>query len=175
MATDQVNDEPLSALRVHRQEARKFLGGIPERTFARLESERIIVPAERGKAGRPSVYDLAVLVPAYCKFLQGATATGSGDREARARRDRSQADLNELRLKEASRSLLKRDQVIRDGRAFVAAAKAKLLALPRRLAQAGMIALEQQPAAADMVREALEEMARWRKSIDLLAAAKPDA
>jgi hypothetical protein len=164
----------LPPLRVHRQAARAFLGGVPERTFARLEAEGVIVPAERGKAGRPSVYDLAVITPAYIKHLQGAQPA-SGDREARARRDRSQADLNELRLLEARRELLKRETVVRDGKAFVAASRAKLLALPRRLVQAGLVPLDQQPAVLDLVREALEEMARWRTAGDLGAAATREA
>lgn len=159
---------------MHRHEARQFLGGIPERTFARLEAEGIIVPAERGKAGRPSVYDLTAITPAYIKHLQGA-APATGERESRARRDRSQADLNELRLKEARKELLPRAQIIRDGRNFIVAAKAKLLALPRRIVQAGLITQEQQAAVADLIREALEEMARWRKASDLLVPEQSNA
>jgi hypothetical protein len=170
------SDEAPQPLRtIHRPEARKLLGGIPERTFATLEADGVIVAAVRGSGRKPSEYDPWVIVPAYVAYLQHTAGKNGGDREARARRDRSQAELNEMRLKEARRELLPREQVIRDGKAFVQAAKAKLLALPRRIAQAGLITVEQQPAAADVVREALEEMARWRKGLDLLAGAKPGA
>ncbi|MFB3816125.1 MAG: hypothetical protein ACE147_00560 [Candidatus Methylomirabilales bacterium] len=159
---------------IRRPEACRLLGGMAERTFAKLEADGVIVPTVRGSGRRPSEYDPFTIVPAYLGYLKTGK-TASGDREARARRDRSQADLNELRLLEARKELLPRAQVVRDGKAFIVAAKAKLRALPRRMAQAGLVTLEQQPAVADLIREALEEMARWRKGIDLVAAAKGDA
>lgn len=164
-------DQPAGGLAVHRTQAQRVLG-LPTRTFARLEAEGVIVPKRRGKPGVPSVYDLAVIVPAYVEYVRGTSGKAAGDREARARRDRSQADLNELRLMQARKELLPRDQVIRDDLAFIAAAMAKLGALPRRMVQAGIIPIEQQSAVADLIREAREEMARWKSRTDLLAAAK---
>ena len=144
--------------------------GLPDRTFARLEAENVIVPRVRGRGSRASVYELDVIVPAYIEHLRAASPA-TGDRLARARRDTSQSELNELRLLERRKELLPRTQVIADGRAFVMAAKAKLLALPRRMAQAGVIANDAQEHVASLVREALEEMARWRTQMDLLEAA----
>lgn len=156
--------------RVKRAQARAILDQIPERTFARLESEGVVVPFIQGKGGRASVYDLAEIVPAYLLHLKAATPAGA-DRVARARRDVSQAELNEIRLEERRKEVLPRDQVVADGRAFVIATKAKLLALPRRLVQAGIVPVDAQPAVAGTIREALEEMARWRTQVDLLKAA----
>lgn len=147
-----------------------ILGGLPDRTFARLEAESVIAPRVRGRGSRPSVYELDVIVPAYIEHLR-STAPATGDRLARARRDTSQSELNELRLLEKRKELLPRTQVVADGRAFIAAAKAKLLALPRRLVQAGLLPNEAQEHVSSLVGEALEEMARWRTQVDLLEAA----
>lgn len=157
---------------VARVEAQRILDRIPTRTFARLEAEGVIVPKRRGKPGVQSIYDLATIVPAYIQHIKSATV--STDREARAQRDRAQAALHELRLKERSKDLLLRDQVVRDGRAFVLAARAKLLGLPRRMAQAGLVPAARQPIVADLLHEALEEMARWHTQLDLLAAERTD-
>jgi hypothetical protein len=156
---------------VHRKDAMRILDGIAERTFARLEAEGILVPFRRGKAGRPSIYDLTVIVPAYIQHVR-SSVPASGDREARARRDNAQAELHELRLVERRKELLPREQVVAEGRAFIVATRAKLLALPRRLVQSGYVPAEQQAAVADLIREALEEMGRWKRQLDLLEAAK---
>lgn len=153
-------------LHVKRVAARRVLGGIPARTFAQMESEGIIVPIRRGRRGRPSIYDLAEIVPAYIAYV---TSQRSDAAEARARRDRSLADLNELRLAERRRKLLPRDQVVRDGVAIVTASRAKLLALPRRLSQAGL-PREYEPTATEIVREALEELSQMSTLADLQAA-----
>jgi hypothetical protein len=159
---------------VYRPEAQRILGNIPPRTFARLESEGILVPTKRGRPGVPSEYDLSTLVPAYIEYVKSGTGK-NGDRDARARRDNAQAALHELRLAERRKELLPRDQVIREGRAFILAVRAKLLALPRRLVQAGYVAAEAQPSVAGVIGEALEEMSRWSTDLDLAAAAQEEA
>lgn len=168
---DKAGPTQLSSIPVNRVDARAFLGGIPERTFFKLESEGIIVAARRGGPGKLSVYDLATITPAYIAHLKAISPVG-GERESRSRRDLSQAELNELRLAERKKELLPRDQIVHEGRAFVIAVRAKLLAMPRRMAQAGHIPVEKQPAVAAMVRENLEEMSRWKTQNDLRAAAK---
>jgi hypothetical protein len=155
---------------IRRSEAIKFLG-VAERTFAKLEADGVIVPAIRGSGRRPSFYDLATITPAYITHLKAVSPVG-GERESRSRRDLSQAELNELRLAERKNELLPRDQVVREGRAAILAVRAKLLAMPRRMAQAGYIPVEKQPAVAAMIRETLEEMSRWKTQHDLLAAGK---
>jgi hypothetical protein len=155
--------------KVHRVEAREILGKVPDRTFARLEAEGIIIPSKRGKPGVPSVYDLAVIVPAYVAHLKTAQPANA-EKAARARRERSQADLNEQRLAEKQKELIPREQVVREGKAFVLATKAKLLAIPRRMGQAGIVPADKQPEVAALIREALEEMARWDEHLIQLEA-----
>lgn len=155
---------------INRVEARRLLGDMAERTFCKLEAEGILVAEKRGRGRRPSEYDPVKIVQAYIAYVRSATV--GADREARALRDRSQAALNELRLKERRKELLPREEVIRTGRAYIVAARAKLLALPRRMAQAGIVPPDRQAAAADLIAEALEEMARWRTQLDLLKAGK---
>jgi len=163
--------KPPERFLVRRIEARRIFGGMAERTFTKLEADGILVAKKRGKPGVPSIYDLHEIVPAYIAYAR-TTAPSGGDKEARARRDQSQAELNELRLAEHQRELLPRDDVVRDGQAFITAAKAKILGLPRRMVQAGQISREMQQAVAGLLLEALEEMARWKTYLDLLEAAK---
>jgi phage terminase Nu1 subunit (DNA packaging protein) len=158
------------ALIVNRTDAERILG-VPQRTFARLEAEGVVIPSRRGKPGVPSEYDLATIVPAYIDHLK-ASIGKNGDRQSRARRDQSQAELNELRLAERRKELLLREDVVREGQSFVKASQAKILSLPRRLVQAGHIPPETQQEVAGLLREALEEMARWNTELDLLRAAK---
>jgi hypothetical protein len=163
------NGKPRRKL-ITRIEARRLLGEMPERTFCRLEAEGILAAEIRGRGRKPSKYDPAKVVADYIAHVRSATV--GSDREARAARDRSQAALNELRLKQQQRELLPREEVIRTGRAYIVAARAKLLALPRRMTQAGIVPPDRQGAVVDMIREALEEMARWRTQLDLLKAGR---
>ena len=158
-------------MHVTRVTARKILGGVAERTFAKLEAEGILTAFRKGRGRLPSLYDLSVIVPQYIAYAR-TTAPSAGDKDARARRDQSQAELNELRLAERRKELLPREDVVRDGQAFVKATQAKILSLPRRLVQAGHIPPETEPAVAGLLQEALEEMARWKTALDLLHAAK---
>lgn len=127
--------------------------------------------AERGGRGRESRYDLAAVVEWQVERRVQARGGGAGGplslADERAKLTRLQSMRAAMELKAKQRDLLPRDQVVREGKAFVLATKAKLLALPRRIAQAGLIAVEQQPAVADVIREALEEMARWSDALDL--------
>jgi hypothetical protein len=155
---------------IHTHEIRKLLGNIPERTFAKLLSEGIITPAVRGSGRRPSEFVPFAAVQQYIAYLR---SQGSGDdRHARARRDAAQAEMTELRLKVQRRELLPRDQVVREGRSFIVAARAKLLTIPYRLVSAGLVPANAQPKVEELLYEALEEMSRWRKQADLLADAK---
>jgi len=136
------------------------------RTFDRLEAEGIVAPTRQGRGGRPSLYSLTVVVPAYLGYL-GQSRPATEDREARARRDRSAAELNELKIAELRGALLPREAVVRDGQAFSTALRAAVLALPRRLAQAGLVAPDHEPAATALVREICEEIAGWQSVPDL--------
>jgi hypothetical protein len=137
-----------------------------ERSFSRLEAAGILTPTRPGKGGRPSLYELEKLVPQYLAHL-GQSHPATEDREARARRDRSAAELNELKIAELRGALLRREDVVADGQAFAKALQARLRGLPRRLVQAGLVAREHEQAAAALVREALEEVSRWASLRDL--------
>jgi hypothetical protein len=147
--------------------------GVSDPTFTRLESEGVIGAKVAGVGGRQSVYDAVALVTSYMAHRE-RLITGSLD-TPRDRRDRSQAELNELRLSKERAELLPRDQVVREGLAYIKATMAKLRAIPPRLVRAGAIAREAEPVVASLVREAQEEMARWQNLLDLQAAVEEEA
>lgn len=139
--------------------------GVSDRTFRRLESEGVIAPAVAGDGRRPSMYDGPTLVAAYLAHRE-RQLTGSNE-SPRDRKDRSQAELNELRLARERKELLPREQVVLEGQAFIKATMAKLRAIPSRLVRAGVIPRTSETVVAELVREAQEEMARWQNAIDL--------
>jgi hypothetical protein len=156
-------------LPLSRPQAVRLLG-LSDRTFARLEAEGIIT-ATRVRAGRrASTFDGYAVVRAYLAHRK-RQLIGSNE-SPRDRRDKSQAELNELKLARERRTLLPREQVVQEGRSFVIAATAKIRALPRRLVQAGLIARTAEPDVAGLLSEAQQEIARWSSHIDLLEAAK---
>jgi hypothetical protein len=137
-------------------------------TFYRLEGEGVLVATTKGTGKRHSTYDAYALVHA---FLDYRTRQLQDSLEhPRDRKDRSQAELNELRLARERREVLPRDQVVRDGAGFIAAVTAKLRGLPNRFVQAGLLAPEAERPAVEIVHEVLGELARWRTELDLLAA-----
>lgn len=159
---------PAATLPLSRPQAVRLLG-LSDRTFARLEAQGTITPTRLRAGRRASTFDGYALVPSYLAHRE-RQLTGSNE-SPRDRRDKSQAELNELRLARERRELLPRDQVVADGRQFVVAAMAKIRQLPRKLAQAGLIIRENEPAAMTLTREAQEEISRWSSHIDLLEAA----
>src|SRR5512139_3610532 len=78
---------------------------IPHRTFARLEAEGVIVPKTRGGPRKASIYDVDVIVPAVITHLKAQSARQT-EQAARARREQSQAELNELKLAERRGELI---------------------------------------------------------------------
>lgn len=142
--------------------------GVSDRTFARLEAEGVVAATTPGTGRRSSVYDAFRLVPAFLAHRE-QRILGSAE-NPRDRRDRSQAELNELRLSVARKALLPRDQVVLEGQAFVKAMVAKLRAIPSRLVRAGAIAPAAELVVAELLREAQEEMARWQNQLDLQRA-----
>jgi hypothetical protein len=143
---------------------------LSDRSLTRLQTAEVLKPFEQGKGGRPTVYDLATVGPAYVRHLK-ATIPRTDNPDARARRDESIADLNELKLAERRQEVLPRQQVVDEGRAFVLAVRAHLLALPRRLVQMGHVVPERQPAVMELIHTALGEMSRWKNRLDCLEAA----
>lgn len=155
---------PQKALLVPKGTAARVLG-IAVRTFERLEQLEVLKPHAAGRRGKAATYDLAVVVPAYIR-RQGEEKPES----PRDARDRSQAELNRLRLAKERRALLPREQVVSEGQAYIASATAKLRSIPPRAVQAGLVPEEKQRAVEDLVEEALGELARWATATELLQA-----
>ena len=153
-----------SVLLVLRPVAAKILE-ISLRTFARLEAEEVVVPHTVGRGGRASRYDVMTLVPAYLRHRERKR-----EESPRDRRDRSQAELNELRIDRERKLLLPREQVVREGQMQGKAVAAKLRAIPSRLERAGAIPATAQTIVDELIREALDEMSRWSNELDLLRA-----
>lgn len=107
---------------------------ISERTLARLEADGVVVPVERGRRGRASVYDLEQTARNYLAHLRGTQASGNDERAARARRDLAQAKLSETRAKLIAAQLVPADEAEQTWGAYVEAVRAKLLAIPGALA-----------------------------------------
>jgi hypothetical protein len=144
---------------LRREAARRLLGDVPSRTFSHLEEDRIIAPAIRGGEGKPSLFDAFEIARAYIAYLK-RDRPGSKDREARARRDETLADLNVLRLQQQRGELVPVRDVVREGQAYTKAWAAKVLALPARAERLGI--LNGNKARLDaLCREVLDEIARW--------------
>jgi hypothetical protein len=155
-----------NALPVSRPQAVRLLG-VSDRTFARLEAEGVIAAATPRHGRRASSYDAVVLVRNFIEHRE-QKLTDSIE-SPRDRRDRSHADLNELRLARERNELLPRERVVLEGQAFVTAIVAKIRALPSRLLRAGVLAHAAVPLCEELLREAQDEIARWRTYLDLLS------
>lgn len=155
---------PQKALLVPKGTAARVLG-IAVRTFERLEQLEVLKPHVTGRRGKAAVYDLAVVVPAYVR--RQAEEKPESPRDAR---DRSQAELNRLRLAKERRALLPREQVVAEGQGYISAVAAKLRSIPPRAAQGGLVPEEKRGALEDMVEEAVGELARWASALELQQA-----
>lgn len=133
--------------------------GCSLRTVTTLEAEQVFVPSVRGKAGKGSVYVLEECVPNFIAYRTAGTK--AADENSRSRRDRSQAELNELRLAKERGELLPRDQVVSKGQAYVSRVMAKLRSLPSRAVQEGTIMASSVAGVEALIEEAVLEMAGW--------------
>ena len=104
----QPTNEPLT---IDRRGGWRLLG-ISERTFCRLEGAGLVKPVMPPSGRRPARYDLGELVLAYIAWKLGSAES------PRDRRERSQAELNELRLGRERGELLRRADVARAGAAY---------------------------------------------------------
>lgn len=151
-----------AALQVARPLAVRLLS-ISDRTFRRLESEGIIRAVKPGDGRRPSIYDAPAVVGAYLAHRE-RQLTGS-NMSPRDRKDRSQAELNELRLARERREVLPRERVVAEGQAYIKASVAKIRTMPSRMVRAGLIPPASEPAVVEILREAMDEMSRWNDSL----------
>lgn len=112
--------------------AAKLLNLTPRRV-QQLAKEQIIPKAERGK------YELVRIVPAYIKYLQdrsiGQDAAPTDYHSEKTRLTRAQAEKAEIESLALRGRLVPVDEVKASWSEMVAAARAKLLAMPQRIAQ----------------------------------------
>jgi hypothetical protein len=112
------------------------------------------------------------LVGAYLAHQERQIA---GANEApRNRRDRAIAEWTELRIARERGRLLPRDEVVTDGQRYVAATQSRLRAVVPRLKQEAGVDDAIAAKAETLIEEAIEEMAGWRSTLDLLDS-EPDA
>ncbi len=148
-------------LTVPRQTAARVLA-ISPRAFQRLEAAGVLAPAIPGKGPSPGLYDLTVVVPAYLRHLARERPEPAKDR-----RDRSQAELNELRLKHRRGELFDARIALEAWSGMVTAFRAQALALPRSLAEILVHLVPQGPAAVEAklteaIRDCLTTLAGWQ-------------
>lgn len=135
---------------------------LPHRTFARLEAEGVIVPKTRGGPGKASVYDLATIVPAYITHLKAQSARQT-EQAARARREQSQAELNELKLAERTGELIDASKAERSWAEHITEARNTLLGVSTYLRTRFPHIPREVFAAVDArIREALEGLSEER-------------
>lgn len=125
---------------------------------------------ERGGHGKEGAYN-----PSACfTWLRSRRGSGGKDAEsaARTRSFAASAALNEMRLQKEMKELVPREQVEREGQAFVKALAAHVRALPSQLSQAGVIPRDQESAVARVCKQLLAEIAGWKTLADLELAAQ---
>jgi phage terminase Nu1 subunit (DNA packaging protein) len=135
--------------------------------------------ADRGSRGRESRFNL---VDVNAWWLQRELQARGLDPKSpridlgneRALLAKAQARRTMLDVHTREGQLLPRQSVIDDGKAFILATRARLLALPRELTRAGVVPVDKQAEVTKLIHQALEEMARWRTRLDLLQAAEQD-
>jgi len=133
--------------------------------------------ADRGARGRQSRYNLRAVVA--WEVERRVQARGGGRAGApidlaleRAKLARELIERARIENDVRRKALLPRDQVVRDGKAFVIACRAKLLALPSRLVQLGHVLVEKQTSVKDLVCEALLELSRMETVADCRKATR---
>lgn len=160
------------ALLVKRAVLAKVLG-CSTRQIGTLEADKVFTPARRGKAGKASLFDLAVVVPAYLAHELGKQ-NGAGldlehERALLAREQRKKcADENRKR----SGELVSRDQVVLEGQSYTKAWVSKLRGLPRLLVKEGIIGRELEARVSLACAALLRDIASWKTTADADQAAK---
>lgn len=140
---------------------------MPERTFVKLQADGIFKPVASSNGHRPLKYDLAELVPAYVRWLK----KGADPMAARASRDRTQAQLNEIKRAMLMKTLLPRDQVLLEMQMVGKAVSARIRAMQRHLVAIGLVPAEREADLAQVIYNILEELSGLRTMDDLKKAA----
>lgn len=111
---------------------------------------------ERGGHSKRSRYDAI-----ECLAWQRGKIGRNAKENAQTRMFMAQAEVAEIKARTQRGELVSRDVVVREGRSFAKAIAAKLRVLPRRFVQIGLIEPSEERAAAEHVREMLDDVSRW--------------
>jgi len=145
---------------VSRQQLAELLGQHPD-TITDYAREGMPVKT-RGGAGKLGEYD-AVECMAWWRERIGKNAKEI----AQTRALNASAELNELKRAQQLGTLVDREEVIRTGQMYVAAWKAVVIGLARRMAQEGVIDRAKEPDVEELCRGIMLEIASWKAVKDL--------
>jgi phage terminase Nu1 subunit (DNA packaging protein) len=136
---------------VRRQDMPGILG-ISLRQFTDLETRGVLAPMERGQGNRPGLYDVRATVRAYLRH-----------REQESQRDRLfrlQADKVALDLSVRQGELVEAATVDAEWKNIAVVVRRAVLALPGRLLQCGIIAIDQLGAATEECSDVLRHLGK---------------
>lgn len=136
---------------VRRQDMPSILG-ISLRQFTALETQGVLAPVVRGRGGRPGSYDVRETVRAYLRHRERETS--------RDRLFRLQADRVELENKLKRGEVLLAGDVEREWKVIALDVKRAVLALPGRLLQRGIIAIDQLGTATEECHDVIRHLGK---------------
>jgi hypothetical protein len=126
--------------------------GVSVRTLRRLQAAGTIEPTERAAGRRPAKYDPVAVACVLLGRPQDA-------QDARAARDKAQAEWLRLRVSRERGDVFPRAAVIRAGRAVIDVVRTRLQRIPAELVRAGAVLPDGELIAESLVRQSLEELA----------------
>jgi phage terminase Nu1 subunit (DNA packaging protein) len=138
------------------------------RNFSELEAQGVIVPVERGRGGRGSVYDALETMKVFLRHVR-QEHPGGGEREARMRRDLATARLAEQLHRKREGDSLEKSDVAAVWSSIFLAIRSTALRLPRSVAAACAAAStpdEVERLLTAEVRTMLTELSRWQPPAD---------
>lgn len=144
---------------VNRQQLGLLMGVHPDTVTDYVREGMPVVT--RGGRGRESSYDAVA-----CLDWQRLKAGKNAKEAAQTALYTKNAELAQMKLDRERGELVSRDDVARAGRAYTAAWRAKVLGLPRRFVQVGLIAKADEPHAMAECRDLLTAIADWKTQDD---------
>ena len=142
---------PLKVFTVRRQDMPGLLG-ISLRQFTVLETQGVLSPVIRGRGGRRGQYDVRETVRAYLRHREQETS--------RDRLFRLQADRVALDLRTRSGELVEATVVDSEWAGIAVVVRRAVLAIPGRLLQRGIIAVDQLGVCTEEVSDVLRHLGR---------------